>query len=275
MSIVSKILTGVLLVLSVGMFVYLYGSVEEVIEKKEAIARQEAAVTERLKLIREAEIVFLSVHGRYTADWDSLANFINNGRVPIIERREEIKPKPYGGEDVIVHIDTLGFIPAKERIFKKNYTMNASDDGTLVEYKVKVGDKVIKNQKALTLRVMGRPYDQPFMENGTVEALAAKPGDEVKKGQILINYWEHVFDINTDISRIGYKPNSDLKFDIFVGRVDKAGVMVQVIEVRDPSPDDPRRRESNEQKAARVSTFLRRVTGNKLKACKLLLRIID
>jgi hypothetical protein len=259
MSIVSKILTGVLLVLSVGMFVYLYGSVEDVIEKKEAIARQEAAVTDRLKLIREAEIVFLSVHGRYTANWDSLANFINNGRVPIIERREEIKPKPYGGEDVIVHIDTLGFIPAKERIFKKNYTMNASDDGTLVEYKVKVGDKVIKNQKALTLRVMGRPYDQPFMENGTIEALAANPGDEVKKGQILINYWEHVFDINTDISRIGYKPNTDLKFDIFVGKVDKAGVMVQVIEVKDPSPDDPKRKESNEQKALKPLRFGSRV----------------
>src|SRR6187549_2012745 len=168
MSIVSKILTGVLLVLSVGMFVYLYGSVEDVIQKREHITRQETATTERLKLIREAEIVFLSVHGRYTANWDSLANFINNGRVPIIERREEIIQKAYGGEDVKVHIDTLGFVPAKERIFKKNYTLNASDDGTLVEYKVKVGDKVIKNQKAFSLRVLERVNDQPFMENGTI-----------------------------------------------------------------------------------------------------------
>jgi biotin carboxyl carrier protein len=259
MSIVSKILTGVLLILSVGMFVYLYGSVEDVIQKRETITRQEDAVTERLKLIREAEIVFLSVHGRYTANWDSLANFINNGRVPIIERREEIIQKAYGGEDVKVHIDTLGFIPAKERIFKKNYTVNASDDGTLMEIKVKVGDQVIKNQKALTLRVMGRPYDQPFMENGTIEALAAKPGDEVKKGQIIINYWEYLFDINTDISRIGYKPNTDLKFDIFVGKVDKAGVMVQVIEVKDPSPDNPIRKESNDQKARKPLRFGSRV----------------
>lgn len=259
MSIVSKILTGVLLILSVGMFVYLYGSVEDVIQKRETITRQEDAVTERLKLIREAEIVFLSVHGRYTANWDSLANFINNGRVPIIERREEIIQKAYGGEDVKVHIDTLGFIPAKERIFKKNYTVNASDDGTLMDIKVKVGDQVIKNQKALTLRVMGRPYDQPFMENGTIEALAAKPGDEVKKGQIIINYWEYLFDINTDISRIGYKPNTDLKFDIFVGKVDKAGVMVQVIEVKDPSPDNPIRKESNDQKARKPLRFGSRV----------------
>jgi biotin carboxyl carrier protein len=259
MSIVTKIVTGFLLVLSVGMFVYLYGSVEEVIEKREAIKRQELATTERLKLIREAEIVFLSVNGRYTASWDTLANFINTGKVPIIERREEIIQKAYGGEDVVVHIDTLGFISAKERIFKKNYTINAYDDGTLVDYKVKIGDQVIKNQKAFTLRVMGRPVDQPFMENGTIEAFGANPGDAVTKGQILVNYWENVFDLNTDISRIGYKPNTDLKFDIFVGNVDKAGVMVQVIEVKDPAPENPLRKESNEHKGHKPLRFGSRV----------------
>jgi biotin carboxyl carrier protein len=259
MSTVTKILTGVLLAFSVGMFVYLYASVEEVIEKRETITRQEKATTEKLKLIREAEIVFLSAHGRYTSNWDSLANFINTGQVPIIQRREEIIQKAYGGEDVIVHIDTLGFIPAKERIFKKNYTVNASDDGTLVDYKVKVGDKVIKNQKALSVRVLDRINDQPFMENGTIEALTAKPGEAVTKGQILINYWENVFDLNTDISRIGYKPNSDLKFDIFVGKVNKAGLLVEVIEVRDPSPDDPSRKESNEHKARKPLRFGSRV----------------
>jgi biotin carboxyl carrier protein len=259
MSIVTKILTVVLLIISVGMFVYLYGSVEEVIVKRETIARQEAVTTAQLKLIREAEIVFLSVNGRYTANWDSLANFINTGRVPIIERREEIIQKAYGGEDVKVHIDTLGYISAKERIFKKNYTLNASDDGTLIEYKVKVGDVVTKNQKALSLKVLDRINDQPFMENGTIETLAANPGDKVTKGQMLINYWENVFDVNTDISRIGYKPNTDIKFDIFVGKVDKAGVMVQVIEVRDPSPDDPIRKESNEQKARKPLRFGSRV----------------
>ena len=261
MSIVTKVLTGFLLVLSVGMFVYLYGSVEEVIEKREAIKRQELTTTNRLKLIREAEIVFLAVNGRYTANWDSLADFINNGRVPIIERREEIIQKAYGGEDVIVHIDTLGFVSAKERIFKKNYTVNASDDGTLVEYKVKVGDQVIKNQKAFSLRVPGRPVpiDQPIMENGKIETLTANPGDVVTKGQILINYWENVFDLSTDISKIGYKPNTDIKFDIFVGKVDKAGVLVQVIEVRDPSPENPLRKESNDQKARKPLRFGSRV----------------
>ncbi|MEQ1587357.1 MAG: hypothetical protein ABL895_15820, partial [Cyclobacteriaceae bacterium] len=39
-----------------------------------------------------------------------------------------------------------------------------------------------------------------------------------------------------------------LKFDIFVGVVEKSGVKVQVIEVRDPKPVNPVRNESNEAK---------------------------
>jgi biotin carboxyl carrier protein len=259
MSIATKILTAVLLILSVGMFVYLYGSVNDVIETREAIANQEAAVTDKLKLIREAEIVFLSVYGRYTANWDSLSNFIQNGRVPIIQRREEIIQKAYGGEDVVVHVDTLGFVSAKERIFKKNYTVNAADDGVLVAYKAKVGQQVVRNQKALSLRVLNQVKEQPFLEEGTIESLTVQPGDSVKKGQILITYWENVFDVNTDVSRIGQKPNSDQTFDIFVGKVDKAGVMVQVIEVKDPKPDNPMRKESNEQKPRKPLRFGSRV----------------
>jgi hypothetical protein len=259
MTTLTKILTAVLLILSVGMFAYLYGSVNDVIEERDRIASQEAAVIERLRLIREAEIVFLSVYGRYTANWDSLSNFINTGRVPIIQRREEIIQKAYGGEDVTIHIDTLGFISARERIFKKNYTVNAADDGTLVEYKVKIGEQVVRNQKAFSIRVLNQVKEQPFLEEGTIESFGADPGAAVKKGQILISYWRNVFDTNADISRIGYKPNSEDKFEIFVGKVDKAGVMVQVIEVKDPKPDNPLRKESKEQKAQKPLRFGSRV----------------
>lgn len=254
--IVTRILTVVLIAISLGMFGYLYTSIDGVIEQRNAISSKEQAVTDRLKLIREAEIVFESVHGRYTANWDSLANFIQNGRVPIVERREEIIQKAYGGEDVKVHIDTLGYITAKEKIFRKNYTLNASDDGTLKEFRVKTGDPVIKNQKAVVILSAGKPLEVPFIENGTIDAMAdLKPGDAVKKGQILINYSNYVFDINTDISKIGFKPGTDVKFDIFVGKVDKAGVMVQVIEVKDPMPDNPARKENAEQATRRPLRF--------------------
>ncbi len=256
MNSVTKILTVVLLGASVALFVYLYGSVQKVIDDREAIASIEAAVIERLKLIREAEIVFLEVNGRYTANWDSLSDFVQHGRVPILERREIIEQLAYGGEKVTVEIDTLGFISAKERIFRKNYTLNASDNGTFLGYNVKVGDKVIRNQRAYKLRVGDRESQPPFTEKGTIDSLAPlSPGDQVTKGKILISYWDYVFDPNTDLSKIGMKPGTNQNFEIFVGKVDKAGVMVQVIEVKDPSPDNPNRKETNEQKNRKPLRF--------------------
>lgn len=256
MNAVTKILTAVLFIASIGLFVYLYGSVQKVIDDREAIATKEAAVTERLKLIREAEIVFLEVNGRYTANWDSLSNFIATGRVPILERREIIEQLAYGGEKVTLEIDTLGFVPAKERIFKKVYTLNAPDNGSFGGFKVKVGDRVIRNQKGFTLRVGDRESQPPFTEEGIIDSLANLAiGDQVTKGQILGTYWNYIFDPNVDLTTLGKKPGTDVPFDIFVGKVDKAGVMVQVIEVKDPKPDNPSRKETNEQKNRKPLRF--------------------
>jgi len=253
---ITRILTVVLIAISLGMLGYLYNSIDTVIKTKEAIQSKELAATSALKLIRDAEVLYLSVHGKYTASWDTLRNFITNGRVPIVDRHEEIIQKAYGGEEVKVTIDTLGFIAAKERIFKKNLTLNASDDGTFRGYKVKVGDEVIGNQRAFSLEVLGKEREQPFIEGGIIESLAAvNPGETVTKGSTLVNYYSYTYDINTDISKLGYKPGTQVMFDIYVGNVDKSGVPVQVIEVKDPSPDNPSRKESNEQKTRKPLRF--------------------
>lgn len=249
MSTLTKILTVILMSASIGLFVFLYGSVDKVISDREAIATKESAIIERLKLIREAEMVFQEVNGKYTSNWDSLVRFIETGKVPIVERREEIKQKAYGGEEIILHTDTLGFVSAKDRIFTKNFTANASDWGTFGGYKVKVGDQVLKNQKAFAIKAEDQVKEVPFTENGTIISLApVNVGDKVTKGQTLINFTNYVFNPNTDLSKLAYKPGTETKFEIFVSHVDKSGLKVQVIEVRDPSPDNPARSAKNEQK---------------------------
>lgn len=251
----TKILTIVLLGVSLYLAYFLFSGVQKTIDDRNAIASKEAAVIERLKLIREAEVVFQEVTGKYTANWDSLANFIETGKVPIIERREEIKQKAYGGEDVIVHIDTLGFISARERIFKKNIAVNASDDGIFMGYKVKVGDQVITNQKGYAIKVGEKVNELPFLEKGTVSALAdVKVGDALSKGQNLISLWDYQFDPNVDLRKLGEKQDGT-KYEIFAGVVDKSGVKVQVIEVVDPKPDNPVRKESNDQKNRKPLRF--------------------
>jgi hypothetical protein len=253
---ITRILTVFLIAISLGMLGYLYNSIDTVITTKKDIAAKETATTNALKLIREAEIVYLSVNGKYTASWDTLRNFINNGRVPIIDRHEKITQQAYGGEKVELIVDTLGFTPAKERIFKKNFTINASDDGIFRGYKVKVDDPVLRNQRAFGLEVLGEVKEQPFIEDGVVAKLEnVAVGDKVTKGQLLVSYYNYAYDINTDISKLGIKPGTDIKFDIFVGYIDKSGVKVQVIEVKDPSPDNPMRKESNDQKPKKPLRF--------------------
>jgi hypothetical protein len=253
----SKVLTIVFTLVSLYLAYFLYDSIQSVIDTRNQIDLTEKAVIDRLKLIREAEVVFQEQNGHYTANWDSLINFIQNGRVPILQRREIITQKPYGGEEVKIEIDTLGFLSAKERIFKKNYSLAATDNGVFVGFKVKVGDQVIKNQKAYSIQVGDRTNEPPFQEKGVILSLAdVKSGEAVPRGKILLSYYDYIFDPNADLSRLAFVPGSDnVKFEIFAGTVDKNGIKVDVIEVKDPKPINPERKESNEQKARKPLRF--------------------
>lgn len=253
----TKILTVVLFGISLVLGYYLYSGIQTVIDDRARIETTEATVIERLRLIREAEMLYQEQFGRYTSNWDSLARFIETGQVPILQRREEIKQKAYGGEEVTVFTDTLGYISAKESIFKKHYSMNSTENGILLGYKVKKGDQVLKNQKAYTIKADDRVSEPPFVETGIVDSLAnVKEGETVTKGKVLIYYSNYVFNRNVDLSKLGEVPGSPgSMFMIVTKKIDRNGLMVDVIEVVDPKPINPARRESNDQKTRKPLRF--------------------
>ena len=261
----TKILTIVLLAVSGSMLYFLYDGIDSVIVEREEIANKELQMKERLMLIREAEIVFQEQMGRYTSNWDSLVNFIETGKVPIIQIREEIIPQAYGVEKVIQHRDTLGYVSAKDKIFKKKYTMNAPDNGIFQSWNIKVGDRVIKTQIAYRYKGLnGTDLIEPkFIENGIIESLTElSAGNEIKKGQNLINFWDYQFNPDIDIKKLGEVPYlSGTKITIFAGKVNRSGLMVDVIEVIDPAPADRSRKESNDNKIKKPLRF-----GSKLDA---------
>jgi len=252
----TKILTIVLFGISIFLGYYLYSGVQKTVNDRKMIETKENAVIEKLKMIREAEIVFQEVNGRYTSNWDSLLNFIKNGQVAIIERREELIQKEYGGEEVIVHIDTLGFTPARERIFKETFNVNAADDGIFMGFKIKEGERAVKNQRGYSLKIGEKISEPPFTEDGFISSMSkVNVGDQVTKGQILMTIWDYKFNPEADLERISFKPGSETKFEIFVGKVDRGGIMVDVIEVKDPSPDNPFRSEANDAKNRKPLRF--------------------
>jgi biotin carboxyl carrier protein len=246
----TKIVSIVLLLIAVALAGYLWDSISDTIKQQQSIKVIEGQITEKLEVIREAQKAFREQYGRYTSNWDSLINFIQTAEVPITVRTETIIPLSYGRDSIRVEIDTLGFVPAKDRIFKKTTTINAADDGTFLGFAVKVGDEVVKNAKSYSLRreSNNRVEDFVFLDKGTISGLAnVKPGDKVTKGQYLITLWDYQFDPNIDISRLAEVPGSDgKKFGIYTGKIDRNGVLVDVIHVWDPDPINPARRPTNE-----------------------------
>ncbi len=103
----TKILTIVFFVISIGLAYYLYSRIKFSIDEEARIKRIEAKVIERLVMIREAQNAYQSVNREYAKDWDKLIDFIQNGTFYIIERTEEIITLDYGADTSIFHYDTL------------------------------------------------------------------------------------------------------------------------------------------------------------------------
>src|SRR5688572_14344659 len=259
----TRILSLAFFVISLGLAWYLYYNINSTIEFKEGIVTTEKQITDKLEVIREAEKAFLEQHGHYTSNWDSLINFIETGRVAITLRTEKITQLSYGEEKVELKVDTIGYMPAKDRIFKKTYTINASAAGVLMGLMAKPGDFVIKGSAAYRLKAENKEKAEVynFTEQGTITTVAnIAPGTQVTRGTNLYNLWDYVLNPAVDIKTLGVVPGSDGKmFDIFVGKVEKNNTKVSVIEVKDPSPINPERKATNEAKNRQPLGFGSRV----------------
>jgi hypothetical protein len=258
----TRIISIVLFVVAIGLAWYLYTNIHGTIEFKARVTETESKITEKLAVIREAEKAFLDSHGHYTANWDSLTDFIEHGQVPITIRKETITQLSYGEEKVDVKIDTVGFMSARDRIFKKNFTLNASTNGTFHGFLVSEGEYAVKGKAAYRLKAEGanRADVYPFNESGNIVSLAKiKPGDQVRRGQNLMNMWEYHLNPKVDVATLREVPGSEKEFDIFVGKVKRGNSMVSVIEVRDPDPINPNRKASNEAKNRQPLGFGSRV----------------
>jgi len=61
-------------------------SIQAPIEFQREVAKREKAVIQRLIDIRTSQVAFRDVNGRYTASFDSLVDFVKNGKVVTLSR---------------------------------------------------------------------------------------------------------------------------------------------------------------------------------------------
>ncbi len=176
----TRLFTFALVPLILFLAYMLFSGIKGKIDLDESIKRSEARTIEKLKLIREAQKLFLSNNGRYTANWDSLMNFVLNDTFYIVEKKEIIEPrKPndpllYTNTDSIrIQIDTIGFNMVRDYLYPK--------------------------EKYPKLNVDSLPYitGKPGMDGHKYEMFAG----EVLKGNILVKVVEVVDKHPLDRSR--------------------------------------------------------------------------
>lgn len=115
-------LWALIIFLSYMTFMSVYGEIQfnQLKEKRYAV------VIEKLKDIRDAELAHRTVKGNFTDNFDSLVHFIETAKFTITQRKDstvidEELTKRYGGVETtkdIVIIDTLGYVPVKDSLFK-------------------------------------------------------------------------------------------------------------------------------------------------------------
>ena len=206
----TTLITWALVPVIIALSYFLYAGIKKNIDTAENIKKTEGKVIERLKEIREVQKWFLLSNGRYCGTADSLVDFIKNGTIYIVEKKETIIQRPANqshlGDSVKVSYDTLG----KENVQK--YLFPA--------------DKY--------------PGFSP-------ESLFKIPTCEVEGFE---------------------KPASctNCQFIVYAGKIKKGNIMVDVLEVIDPCPADPSRKEGNDNRKRKYLRFGSReevtTTGN-------------
>lgn len=118
-------LQAVLWILAIFFSYKIYDSINGPINFNKTKNERYAVVINKLKLIRKAQIAHKDVNGIYSNNFDSLVKFIDNGIFTLIEKRDSSYmeyDRTYRIDMLreVVVIDTLGFVPVKDSLFKNS-----------------------------------------------------------------------------------------------------------------------------------------------------------
>lgn len=114
----TKILTIVFFLGAAGAGYALYDGINSTIEEAKKIERVESTVRAKLEMIRSAQIAYQGTFGDYADSWEKLINYVDSGKIWLIQRTEKITMLAYGAEKSEFIYDTLGFRMVRDSLFK-------------------------------------------------------------------------------------------------------------------------------------------------------------
>ncbi len=118
-------LQSVLWILTIFFCYKIYDSINGPINFNKTKNERYAVVINKLKLIRKAQIAHKDVNGIYSNNFDSLVKFIDDGIFTLIQKRDSSYmeyDRTYRIDMLreVVVVDTLGFVPVKDSMFKNS-----------------------------------------------------------------------------------------------------------------------------------------------------------
>ncbi len=128
-----------------------FNAVYEPLQFNKVKEKRYTKVVKNLKDIRDAELAHKEITGRFTGSFDSLVKFIDTAEFAITQRRDTVVldeeyQKTYGVDKNIEKtiIDTLGFVPVKDSLYKGNSDRyrnmkNVPIEGANAEFELRAG----------------------------------------------------------------------------------------------------------------------------------------
>jgi len=104
-----------LTVIALILVFFIYESIMKPIRFNNERDKRRNAVIDRLKDIRNAQISFRNINGKYTASFDTLIDFVQNGQIPMIKFIADPEDTTF----TIQILDTIGYINVRDSLFKK------------------------------------------------------------------------------------------------------------------------------------------------------------
>jgi len=115
----------VLWILSIFFSYKIYDSINGPIKFNQTKNQRYADVIDRLKDIRLSQIAHRDVRGEFSNNFDSLVKFVDEGIFTLIEKRDSSYMEYDRNYRIdmlreVIVIDTLGFVPVKDSLFKNS-----------------------------------------------------------------------------------------------------------------------------------------------------------
>lgn len=119
----NNIIKIVLLVVILVLAFLVFESIMKPVRFDAAVNARNKDVIQNLQDIRMAQITYKAIHGKFTASFDTLIDFLKNGSIPVVK----IVPDPTDSTFTRTIRDTLGYKPVIDSLFKNRAEFNVEN----------------------------------------------------------------------------------------------------------------------------------------------------